>query len=312
MNGESVERLLVTVVVPARNEEERIGDCLRALENQSLPRQQYEIVVVDNGSTDGTRAAVARSTARLLEEPKPSAYHARNLAIRSTDSEWLAFTDADCIPHRDWLENLLASASINDAWIVGGLTRYDIVNDNLGNRLLCETHQPDQLRETIESYHCVAGGNMFVRRAAFEQLGLFRVVRSGSDIEFSKRLAAAGFPSVFAENAVVRHQCDLSNWEYLRRSYRIRYGQRTHSKKSSGILAALAHLKQLPWRPGLRAATQVATKHETKDGGRFWAEWLYRWANRWAGFLGEWQASIQNPIASSDVKSDVGSPRITD
>lgn len=293
MQASSNREFLVSVVIPARNEQQWITAALAALENQTLAGEQYEIVVVDNGSTDNTCDLVEQSGARLLKEPKPSAYHARNLAIRHTNSQWVAFTDADCIAEPDWLANLLATANQHDAWIVGGLTRYDIVNDNLGNRLLWETHQPDLLRQTIETYNCVAGGNMFVRRSAFEQFGLFRVIRSGSDIEFSKRLAANGHRSVFAEKAVVRHQCDLSNWEYLRRSYRIRFGQRTHSQKAVGMLAALQLLRRLPWRPGLRAVASSSNGKNNSRGSRFLSEWLYRWATRWAGFFGELHGSLK-------------------
>ncbi|MCA9138979.1 MAG: glycosyltransferase family 2 protein [Planctomycetales bacterium] len=282
----------ITIVVPAFNEETHIGRCIASLDSQSYPRDRYNIIVVDNGSTDRTCQIVNDSPATLLRESRRSAYWARNLAIEKSQGDWLAFTDADCIAEPTWLENLHRRAVESGAWMVGGLTKYDVVRDTMGNRLLYETHLPDQLRTTIETYHCVAGGNMFVRREAFERFGPFRVVRSGSDIEMSKRLAAQNHPSVFAEDAVVRHQCDLSNWEYLRRSYRIRFGQRMHSSLPHGMAAAARQLTTLPWQPGFRAGAQsVSIQHLGPPPG-FVKQWLFRWATRWAGFLGELHGTI--------------------
>ncbi|MEO1615685.1 MAG: glycosyltransferase, partial [Planctomycetota bacterium] len=232
----------ITVVVPALNEEVHLAQCIESLENQSYPGDKVQIIVVDNGSTDRTCEIVEASSATLLRETRRSAYWARNLAIENSESTWLAFTDADCIVEPQWLEQLHQRARETDAWIVGGLTKYKILRDSMGNRLLYETHLPEQLRATIEKHHCVAGGNMFVKRSAFDSFGLFRVIRSGSDIELSRRLATNGYPSAFAENAIVHHQCDLSNWEYLRRSFRIRYGQRMHSEQPRGIKAATSVL----------------------------------------------------------------------
>ncbi|KAA5543818.1 glycosyltransferase [Roseiconus nitratireducens] len=302
MNPPSNSRPLITVVIPALNEQDHIGQCLAALFDQTFPREQYQVIVVDNGSVDRTCEIVTQAGARLLHESRRSAYWARNRAIENSDSTWLAFTDADCFPDPHWLSNLHQCAKRNNAWIVGGLTKYDIRCDNLGNRLLCETHQPSQLRQTIETHHCVAGGNLFVRREAFEQLGLFRVIESGSDIELSKRLSQAGFPSFFAEDAVVRHQCDLSNWDYLRRTYRIRKGQRRHSGQPCGVRPAIQQLRKLPWRPGIHAVG--ADSKPARTSTQWIAEWAYRWANRWAGFLGEFNASIR-PAVSLDAPTRI-------
>lgn len=277
----------VTIVVPALNEESRIADCLRALAAQTYPKNRYEVVVVDNGSTDRTCEIVRASGARLLHQAQRSAYRARNLAIESSQGEFVAFTDADCIPEPVWLENLLRCALDSDAWIVGGLTRYDMLHDTLGNRLLIQTHQPHVLRQAIADHHCVAGGNMLVRRRAFETYGLFRVLQSGSDDEFSTRLARAGFPSVFAESAVVHHQCDLTNREYLKRTFRIRFGQVTHARGPRGFIPMLRHLRHLPWKPGLRAGRDAPKMAEHWPPVPFVYDWSYRWAARWASFAGE-------------------------
>jgi glycosyltransferase involved in cell wall biosynthesis len=97
--------VVVSVIIPARNAVGTLSDALEALELQTLPRESYEIHVVDDGSTDGTPALVrASSRARLLEMPRRGgSYAARNLGLEHAHGEVIAFTDADCRPAENWL-----------------------------------------------------------------------------------------------------------------------------------------------------------------------------------------------------------------
>ncbi|HKX90122.1 MAG TPA: glycosyltransferase family A protein, partial [Sphingopyxis sp.] len=104
----------VAVVIPVWNGEAVLARCLDALERQTLPRSAYQIIVVDNGSSDATRE-IARSYTgvELLEEPLPGSYVARNLGIGRVRAPVTAFTDADCEPAPDWLEQILRAAAAN-------------------------------------------------------------------------------------------------------------------------------------------------------------------------------------------------------
>lgn len=287
----------VTVIIPVLNEEDHIGDCLRGLENQTLGRDRFEVIVVDNGSVDRTCDLVDASGAKRLHEPKRSPYAARNRAINASCGKWLAFTDATCIPQADWLEKLQRRADEAESLIVGGLTRYEILRSTLGNQLFYETHLPETMRETVETHQCIAGNNLYVHRALFQRYGLFRELRSGSDIEFSKRVSKQGHRCVFAGDAIVRRQCDLGNLQYLKRSYRIRRGQRIHGGESFGWGSALAEIRRLPWKPGFRAGQSNANP-AAAGRHRFLTDWLYRWANRWAGFLGGVAGALRRPSES--------------
>ncbi len=277
---------MISVVVPTLNEKHHITSCLDALEQQSIGERNFEVVVVDNGSTDGTREQLAGYSTRLLKESKPSPYAARNRAINETRGVWLAFTDATCIAEPTWLEMLLKRAGETQSRIVGGLTRYEVLTPTLGNQLFYESHLPEQLRETVETHQCIAGNNLLVHRSLFEKHRLFREIRSGSDIEFSKRVSQMGHRCVFAEQAVVFRQCDLTSWQYLKRCYRIRWGQRVHLGTPGGLGSLIDELRELPWKPGFRAGRSAARPSAFQGQPGFLAEWLYRWAVRWAGFLG--------------------------
>src|SRR5688572_5665963 len=99
---------VVSVIIAVWNSPCQIRQCLAALERQTLPRDQFEILVVDNGSTDDT-AAVAHAVpgVTVIEEARPGSYAARNRGLVAARGEYVAFTDADCLPAPDWLEAAL-------------------------------------------------------------------------------------------------------------------------------------------------------------------------------------------------------------
>src|SRR3954447_16813353 len=103
-------RRRVTVVVAARNERAHIDACLRALAAQDGVAADWEIVVVDNASSDDTAARAAAHGVRVVREPRAGVTYARNAGVRAAAGEIVAFVDADCVPERGWLRELLAGA----------------------------------------------------------------------------------------------------------------------------------------------------------------------------------------------------------
>jgi glycosyltransferase involved in cell wall biosynthesis len=97
----------VSVVVPVYNGGEFFLSCLRALFGQTLPRDEYEVIVVDDGSTDCSAAYAASFGAHVLSQKNAGAPAARNAGIAAALGKWIAFTDADCVPSRRWLQALL-------------------------------------------------------------------------------------------------------------------------------------------------------------------------------------------------------------
>jgi glycosyltransferase involved in cell wall biosynthesis len=100
-----------SVVVPVHNGAQTLGDCLRALAAQEHPGDQHEIIIVDDGSTDATVAVATSFSVRLVRQPRRGAGAARNAGLRVARGEWVAFTDADCIPSRGWLCTLLETVA---------------------------------------------------------------------------------------------------------------------------------------------------------------------------------------------------------
>ncbi|WP_188964128.1 glycosyltransferase [Deinococcus aquiradiocola] len=96
-----------TVVIPARNEQEVLPALLAALQRQTFPPD--EVIVVDNGSTDGTADVAARHGARVLHCARPGVAFARQAGLEAAHGEWVATTDADSEPDAAWLATLDAA-----------------------------------------------------------------------------------------------------------------------------------------------------------------------------------------------------------
>ncbi|KXB08052.1 hypothetical protein AKJ56_01935 [candidate division MSBL1 archaeon SCGC-AAA382N08] len=96
---------MISVVIPALNEEDYIGNCLKSLIEQEYSKK-YEIIVMDNGSEDRTREIAKKYCDRLFVEPDLELYELRNEGIRRAQGKIVAQTDADCIAPKNWLKEV--------------------------------------------------------------------------------------------------------------------------------------------------------------------------------------------------------------
>ena len=276
----------VSVILPAWNEKAWMAACLEALLAQTYPRGRYEVIVVDDGSTDGTPDIVKAYPVTLLHEPARSAYRARNRAIAVAKGDYVAFIDADCIAEPSWLSSLVDAAVGSGSGVLAGRIQYVLEKGGLGNQLMMLRYTPQKLREAVERDHCAPTGNLMVLRDLFERHGVFDPTITGSDDEFSTRLAARGHPPLYVDGATVEHRCDLTNWQYLARTFWLRYGQEIHRCKR-GKFRRLANVAlHIPWRPGLGHAASVAGEIGGHQGIGFVTLWLYCWLDRILAYVG--------------------------
>jgi len=218
----------ISVVIPAHHASEDLGACLEALQRQTVPREQYEIIVVNDGPVDAAVEAIAdHQGATFLSQPQRGAAAARNLGAKHAQGEILLFTDADCIPESNWIEAMIAPFADQETAGVCGVVR---------------THQTGPIPRFIQleydyRYRNIARHNQidFVntgtagyRRQVFMDSGGFREELLGAeDAELSFRLANEGHRMVFAPEAIVYHSHPESIWEYARRKYHYSFWRMT-------------------------------------------------------------------------------------
>jgi mycofactocin glycosyltransferase len=104
----------LSVVIPVRNRPQQVAECVRSVLAGTLARERYEVIVVDNGSTDETARAAADAGARVVSEPEPNRCLARNLGAAEAAAPWVAFIDSDCVAEPDWLAALARAVDAAD------------------------------------------------------------------------------------------------------------------------------------------------------------------------------------------------------
>jgi glycosyltransferase involved in cell wall biosynthesis len=252
----------VSVIIPVRNDAAGLRRCLEALGRQSF-QEPFEILVVDNGSSDRPSVEGERR-ARLLFEPRPSSYAARNTAAATARGDILAFIDSDCLPAPDWLERgVHAAVEAGDRSYVGG--RVDVFARDPQAPTAAElydlVHAFPQ-RAYVERHSFSGAGNLFVSRQVFDRVGPFdaELISSG-DFEWGQRARAAGIEVHYADDVRVGHPARRSIRELGTKVRRLHAG--------AAQLRALPGRPQLPaddlWRslrPPLRSTVQNFSKLE--------------------------------------------------
>lgn len=198
----------VSVVIPVRNDGDRLQKCLSALYFQRYPYSQFEVIVVDNNSTEDLYSLCLQfPNVRYCQELKPGNNAARNKGIAEAKGEIIAITDADCIPEQDWLTEGVRSLMQNPhTGIVGGAIQFFCRGDRPNPVEYVDSIHYLQQETYITQQHYVAGANLFTKRRVFEYVGEFeeRMLNMG-DKEWSQRVYAAGFEIVYCPTAIVHH-----------------------------------------------------------------------------------------------------------
>ena len=181
-------RPFFSVVILAHNEEESISRFLRSMASLNYPSERYEVVVVNNNSTDKTRELVSRDfpMVRLIDEPRPGVVFARIRGAAEAQGEIIACTDADCTVPADWLAKIADAYNDSSVVAVGGTVQYNERSFiSLIQRLALLVHH--------QVYYLMTGTNMSFRMSAYCQCGGFaQGVNFGEDSLISQQLKKVG------------------------------------------------------------------------------------------------------------------------
>jgi glycosyltransferase involved in cell wall biosynthesis len=238
-----VKNIRISVIVPVYNDEKGLAATLDSLMLQTYPKEQIEIIVVDNGSTDQS-VAVAQtfSGVIVLKENKPGSYAARNTGILTSSHPTLAFLDAECIAHPDWIsEGIKALKKIQFDGLVGGKVIFTFQkkdNPNLIELYDSITHLKN--KEYVEKDNFAVTGNMFTSKAVFDEVGLFDdELKSGGDREWGERVSRANKSVVFAEKALNYHHARSSIKQLITKTRRVISGLKIIEKNRPTVINQL-------------------------------------------------------------------------
>ena len=198
----------VTVVVPVRNDARGVARCLDAILAQDCPASDFEIIAVDNGSTDDTLRVLAgyAPRVRVLSEPRPGVSWARNAATLAASGTWIAFTDSDCVPRPDWLRNLVEAGRRDPgvSFVGGPIVAFASANSiaRFAEALF------DQRRSILdEKPPAFISANLLAHRESLIRCGMFNPeYPRGQDTELAWRSQSRfGARIAFCGSAVVEH-----------------------------------------------------------------------------------------------------------
>ncbi|MGC9605619.1 MAG: glycosyltransferase family 2 protein [Minisyncoccia bacterium] len=185
-----------SIIIPARNEEALLAEALRAVLDQDHP--DFEVIIVDNGSTDRTAAVAGGFPVKIVREERRGTMWACERGRLEASGQIIVRMDADCLPDRSWLSRGLAHFSDPD--VSGASGPYDYHDSHAAFRwfaLVFQSslyHRFNRLAQALGSGAVMIGGNSFMRASALAAEGGFDTALTfyGDDTDTAKRLARHG------------------------------------------------------------------------------------------------------------------------
>src|SRR3989344_507453 len=165
----------ISIIVPFLNEEKYIEQCIKSLIDQNFPKNDYEIIFIDNGSHDNSVRIVKKyPQVKLLLEIKPNPYNARNKGLMHAKGEIIAFTDADCQVEKNWLKEINTTFTDQQIYAVLGERNFPNKKD------ICLQAYADYENtkiEYIQKYFKAINyigftNNLAIRKKVFDKTGL--------------------------------------------------------------------------------------------------------------------------------------------
>ena len=209
----------ISVIVCSYNRADWLRVAVESLTKLETGDFTYEILVVDNASTDHTKDVVMQAaeehsdlTIRYVREGEPGVSFARNRGLRESEATWIAFFDDDEIAPKEWLLELMKAAEKHNVKCVGGgvVLKFDEGHDRVLKpwvRVLlgCTEGMAGQM---YDAKRVPTTGNMLIHTEVFEKIGIFRtdLVEGGEDTDVYHRMRGEGYEAYFSPEAWVHHQ----------------------------------------------------------------------------------------------------------
>lgn len=219
----------VSVIIPVYNDPLRLKTCLQALEDQTYPKDSYEVIVVDNGSDESIEPIVAEfgQAKASSETSQRGPCVARNKGVSLARGEVIAFTDSDCVPASDWLkQGVTKLQSASNCGIVGG--RIDMFFKNPKSPTVVELYDSIMhlnQKMYIEKMCFGVTANLFTYKHLFDRVGDFATnLEMSDDKEWGRRVALSGYSLVYADKACVAHPARYSLAELVAKEIRVARG----------------------------------------------------------------------------------------
>ena len=226
-----MKKFLFSIIVPSFNRSDEIVDLIQSFDQQHFQKDKFEVLLVDDGSTDNTAEIVEkliksapfriRFFRRDHEGPGP----ARNYGMSQAEGEYFLFIDSDCIADPDWLTRLAEAIEkeMPDAFggpdsVLDNFTPLQKAIDFAMTSFLTTGGMRGHSKKKLAKFY-PRSFNMGIHRKIFETLGGMGTLRHGQDLEFSRRIVASGAKVVSVPDAIVYHKRRTSLRKFFRQIF---------------------------------------------------------------------------------------------
>jgi len=264
--------LFFSVIIPTRNRPASLGQCLRSLAELNYPREAFEVIVVDDGSSCPVQRVLdsvgGQIQVRLLRQEHAGPASARNAGASIARGDWLVFLDDDCEPGPGWLRAFdEASPGADEA--LGGLTLNGLNTNpySIASQLLLD-YLYEYFFDLSSPFRFFTSNNLAVAAKRFLQIGGFDSrfpLAAAEDRDFCARWLKSGARLLPVPEAIVTHAHRLSMWSFLRQHFDYGRGGRMYDS-----LRRQQNTPCLPLQPLCFYTNLIRFPWRTKSGGQAW------------------------------------------
>lgn len=219
----------ISILIPVRNEEKKIEQCLNAVFDQTI--KPLEVIVIDGNSTDNTVENAKEFSVKVMFENYHTRAGACQVGIENAKGEYIAFTDADCIPKRDWLESLIKEFDQGIVGVGGGIRNLGeglwecSINHVMSSFLGSANSIQGRFFENKRFVQSISGCNSLYKKDDILRVGGFNVkLSTAEDTDLNNKLLKIG-SLIYTPNAVILHNHKRGLKDFAKRMYQYGYGR---------------------------------------------------------------------------------------
>lgn len=259
-----MSRILVSIIIPTYNDWKRLSLCIEALTRQTIPQDMFEVIIVNNDTSDPTPDDMLLSRGyKIIAEETPGSYAARNAGLRIAKGEIIGFTDSDCIPDKDWIKNAVDYFENHRACsrIAGKISIFYESRKPTKAELYDKLFAFNQ-KNYVQHSGTGVTANLFVYKHVFDAIGFFNEsLMSGGDFVWGTVAQKNGFKIDYVENVIINHPARKDLKELIKKERRVGGSQAMFLSSSRSVPANfLLFLKEL--LPHLKSAKFIVNVKE--------------------------------------------------
>jgi GT2 family glycosyltransferase len=251
----------VSVIIPTYKDFHCLPECLKRLSEQTYPAEAFEVIVVNNDPDNPLELSPKVKNFTILSEKKAGSYAARNTGLDHAGGDIIAFTDADCLPDPDWVENAVNHIRSGEVRVAGKVCLF-YQSDNLS---IAEIYEKafafNQYKNVMRG--CAVTANLIVLKTLIDNVGGFNEeLLSGGDFEWNKRATEDGISILYAEDVKVWHPARATIRELKKKVIRTaRSGHDPYLQNSGSVIDQVLSLFR-SLMPPIKAYKELHSRHD--------------------------------------------------